>query len=150
MSKPSANSPEWVDPRPHLPPAPECVRCCRLIGKVGGSRLHVDEEWIVPDLVFWEVTRTGLGPIRRFPKPVLEFIRGRVAENLKRELRSWMCQVCAGELCRECGRPLRYPLDFAIVTETGQLWRGPWKGEYYGCINPKCRCFHESRPPRGV
>jgi hypothetical protein len=74
--------------------------------------------------------------------PVQRSIRERVVENLKRELRSWICQVCAGELCNTCGRPLRYPLDFAIVTDSGRLWRGPWKGQTYGCVNPECSRFY--------
>ena len=48
------------------------------------------------------------------------------------------------------GRPLMYPRTQHWVTDSGCLARGPWKGVWYGCVNPKCRCHYENPRPRGV
>lgn len=63
----------------------------------------------------------------------------RAREQAQGGLLPWICQRCAGRICRQCGAPERHPLGTSVVSAEGRKTYMPRLpiGDL-GCTNPAC------------
>jgi len=136
-----------------------CVLCDRTLEEVGGGKRIVWSGTIGVGLS--DRPRGGGNP--EFPEKSAPLddgsgcyvlVKGRrelwTDDNIERARQAylsgqqpWICQRCAGRVCRECGAPINYPVGADILHNSGCSTHAPVFGFDPGCTNRNCRKFRK-------
>jgi len=138
-------------------PSTHCIFCSRSLAEVGGARITASQNLGLSIRDVRSNAEAAKGGIIRAvspdaESPAVEFWGNlwdehsieRALAELRADRQPWLCQICGGRLCSECGSPNRWADGCDVVGDDGSVTHQMIVPTSKRCTNPTCSLYAPS------